>query len=309
MIGERLLPGASSYRPRRSARAEQPPTGRRFHCSRAGRGRRIRPTPRRRCSPSRSPYSVAVIAAALVAVALGLPPHGWSFPAQLRRNEAGATRPQGPVRVGPRYGRCRNCRQTTWYFTYKDFQPQGGRVAFQADGAVSYFNDLVTAGLAHEPRLKIGDSEIKIASIYGVLPRVECGTYTAFVLRRGGIDTQVLQPQEGGLGLRDQPGWGSTVPLASRSRFISEATSGIAASTGSRRPARAPRNPASPSGTATSRRSSRLRRAADEQAHALGRGRETRDRAAVLGRHQLEEHAHASVITVPPRSRRGRISP
>jgi hypothetical protein len=91
---------------------------------------------------------------------------------------------------GPRYGRCRDCRQTTWYFTYKDFQPQGAGVAFRAAGAASYFTIWGPPGWHTNRGLKIGDPEIKIASTYGILPRVECGTYTAFVLRRGNVDTQ-----------------------------------------------------------------------------------------------------------------------
>ena len=63
-------------------------------------------------------------------------------------------------------------------------------MAFQADGAASYFTIWSPPGWHTNRGLKIGDPEIEIASIYGVLPRVECGTYTAFVLRRGGIDTQ-----------------------------------------------------------------------------------------------------------------------
>lgn len=132
-----------------------------------------------------------MIAVALVAVALGLPQHGLVVPGHSFAGlKPGASRAQVLTAWGPRYGRCRNCRQTTWYFTYKDFQPQGAGVAFQADGAASYFTIWSPPGWHTNRGLKIGDPEIEIASIYGVLPRVECGTYTAFVLRRGGIDTQ-----------------------------------------------------------------------------------------------------------------------
>ena len=174
-----------------------------------------------------------MIAVALVAVALALPQHGVVVPGHSFAGlQLGATRAQVSAAWGPRYGRCRDCPQTTWYFTYKDFQPQGAGVTFRQTAPPSYFTIWSPPGWHTNRGLKIGDPEIEITSIYGVLPRVECGTYTALVLRRGADRHAVLRLQGRGLGLRAQLGWGSTLPLASRSRCISEATSGIAASTG-----------------------------------------------------------------------------
>jgi len=77
-----------------------------------------------------------MVAAALAAVALGLPQYGLVVPGHsFAGMQVGATRTQVLKAWGPRYGRCRDCRQTTWYFTYKDFQPQGAGVAFRAAGA------------------------------------------------------------------------------------------------------------------------------------------------------------------------------
>ena len=63
-----------------------------------------------------------MFAVALVAVALGLPQQGLVVPGHsFAGMKLGATRTQVMGAWGPRYGRCRNCRQTTWYFTYKEF--------------------------------------------------------------------------------------------------------------------------------------------------------------------------------------------
>jgi hypothetical protein len=126
-----------------------------------------------------------------LAVALGLPQHGVVVPGHsFAGMKLGATRTQVRDAWGPRFGRCRNCRQATWYFTYRDFQPQGAGVVFGAGRAASYFTIWAPPGWRTNRGLTIGDPEIRIASVYGVLPRVECGTYAALVLRRGEVDTQ-----------------------------------------------------------------------------------------------------------------------
>jgi hypothetical protein len=132
-----------------------------------------------------------MVAVALVAVALGLPQKGLVVPGHsFGGMQLGATRAQVLKSWGSHFGRCRGCSLPTWYFTYKEFQPQGAGVAFQAGSASSYFTIWSPPGWHTNLGLKIGDPEIKISTIYGILPRVECGTYTAFVLRRGRVDTQ-----------------------------------------------------------------------------------------------------------------------
>jgi hypothetical protein len=132
-----------------------------------------------------------VIAVVLVAAAFGLPQQGLVVPGHsFAGMTLGAPRAQVLRAWGPRYGRCRDCKQTTWYFTYKDFQPQGAGVAFQTGGVASYFTIWSPRGWHTNRGLKIGDPDVKIAAVYGVLPRVECGTYTAYVLRHRGADTQ-----------------------------------------------------------------------------------------------------------------------
>lgn len=133
-----------------------------------------------------------MVAVALVALALGLPPHAVVVPGRTFAGlRLGATQAQVRASWGPSFGPCRDCRQTTWYFTYKDFQPQGAGVAFRSGAAAAFFTIWAPPGWRTNRGLTVGDPEARIASLYGFLPRTECGTYAALVLRRGRIDTQI----------------------------------------------------------------------------------------------------------------------
>ena len=132
-----------------------------------------------------------MLAVALLAAALTLPPHativpGHSF-AGLR---LGVTGMQVRAAWGAQHGVCRGCPRPTWFFTYRRFQPQGAAVSFRAGAAESFFTLRAPAGWHTNRGLRIGDPEARVASIYGKLPRAECGTYSAFVLRRGTVDTE-----------------------------------------------------------------------------------------------------------------------
>jgi len=132
-----------------------------------------------------------MVVLALAALALGLPPHGVVVPGHTFAGmKLGATKAQVRAAWGPRFGRCRNCNRTTWYFTYRDFQPQGAGVAFLDDRAVSFFTLWAPRGWRTKGGLTIGDPEVRITAVYGVLPRIECGTYAALLLPRGAVDTQ-----------------------------------------------------------------------------------------------------------------------
>jgi hypothetical protein len=132
-----------------------------------------------------------MVVVAFAALALGLPQHGVVVPGHTFAGmKLGATKAHVRAAWGPRFGRCRNCSRATWYYTYRDFQPQGAGVAFANEGAASFFTLWAPRGWRTNRGLTIGDSELRITAMYGVLPRVECGTYAALVLRRGAVDTQ-----------------------------------------------------------------------------------------------------------------------
>jgi hypothetical protein len=132
-----------------------------------------------------------VVAAALVAVALGLPPAGVVVPGHSFAGlHLGATQTEVRDAWGLRFGRCRGCPQPTWYFTYKDFQPQGAGVALLNGRVTAMFTIWSPPGWRTSRGLKVGEPEARVGALYGPLPRTECGTYAALVLRRGRVDTQ-----------------------------------------------------------------------------------------------------------------------
>ncbi|HKP17088.1 MAG TPA: hypothetical protein VJT84_01335 [Gaiellaceae bacterium] len=142
-----------------------------------------------------------MLAAALVSLVLALPQHAVVVPGKSFAGlRLGATAADVRAAWGNRFGRCRNCAQPTWYFTYKQFQPQGAGVAFRTGHAAAFFTTWSPAGWRTDRGVTIGDPAARVTAVYGVLPRVECGTYAALVLRRGRTDTQFY--------LYDEKVWG-----------------------------------------------------------------------------------------------------
>jgi hypothetical protein len=144
---------------------------------------------------------VPLLATALAAVVLTLPPHGVVVPGKTFAGlKLGATRAQVERVWGGRHGACADCARPTWYFTYKRFEPQGAGVSFRNGTADTLFTLWSPAGWHTNRGLAVGDPEARITQLYGVLPRTECGTYSALVLRRGRTDTQIY--------VRAQEVWG-----------------------------------------------------------------------------------------------------
>ena len=138
-----------------------------------------------------------MLAAALISIALGLPQHGLVVPGQsLGGLRLGATKAQVQAAWGPRYGRCRDCTSLTWYFTYKRFQPQGAGVSFRAGRADQLFTIWAPPGWHTNRGLTVGDPSAQVTQLYGVLPRIECGTYEALLLRRGSTVTEIYLYQD-----------------------------------------------------------------------------------------------------------------
>jgi hypothetical protein len=133
-----------------------------------------------------------VLATVLTALALTLPGHAVVVPGKSFAGlHLGATGAQVRAAWGPGYGRCRGCPQPTWYFTYKRFEPQGAGVSFRRAAAEAFFTIWGPPGWHTDRGVKVGDPAARVTQLYGVLPRVECGTYAALVLRRGRTATQI----------------------------------------------------------------------------------------------------------------------
>jgi len=132
-----------------------------------------------------------MLAAVLAAIVLGLPQHATVVPGRSFAGlQLGATGMQVRAVWGRRYGVCRGCPRPTWFFTYERFTPQGAAVAFRGGAAESFYTLRAPPGWHTNRGLRIGDPEARVTALYGVLPRAECGTYSALVLQRGAGETQ-----------------------------------------------------------------------------------------------------------------------
>ena len=141
--------------------------------------------------------------AAALALTLALPQQGTVVPGKTfagLRLGASATQVQG---AWGRHGRCFGCVRPTWYFTYTRFEPQGAGVSFRNGAATAYFTIWSPPGWHTDRGLTVGDPVPRVTRLYGVLARVECGTYAALIIRRGRTATQiyVYQDQVWGFGL------------------------------------------------------------------------------------------------------------
>jgi hypothetical protein len=84
-------------------------------------------------------------------------------------------------RWGERFGRCRDCEHTTWYFNDRPFLPDGVGVAFERSRVSHVFTVWQPDGWRTPEGLVLGDPAADIARTYGPLDRRECGRYYALV--------------------------------------------------------------------------------------------------------------------------------
>ncbi|HMI98256.1 MAG TPA: hypothetical protein VK488_00310 [Gaiellaceae bacterium] len=105
---------------------------------------------------------------------------------------------------GSRHGVCRDCREQTWYFNLRKFEPQGAGLAFRRGRVVALFTVWSPQGWHTDRGLRIDDPAARIAGLYGSsLLRVDCGTYAVLLLRRGRTTTSfyVVDERVWGFGL------------------------------------------------------------------------------------------------------------
>ena len=141
---------------------------------------------------------------AAAAVAASLPQQGVLVPGEsLGGLGLGATRAQVAAAWGEEHGVCRSCRQTTWYFTYRRFEPQGAGVELRQGRVAALFTLWQPAGWRTSRGLRLGDEASRVRALYGPLPRTRCAGYEALTLRRGRTSTvfYVLRDEVWGFGL------------------------------------------------------------------------------------------------------------
>jgi hypothetical protein len=100
----------------------------------------------------------------------------------------GATPKQVRAAWGSKYGRCRDCRRPTWYFTYAVYKPRGAAVQFHHGRVEGIFTLWAPRGWRTTKGLYIGDNVTHLESLYGSLPRTDCPGYYALTMpTRGGV--------------------------------------------------------------------------------------------------------------------------
>lgn len=94
----------------------------------------------------------------------------------------GMTPAQVRAAWGPDYGRCRSCRNPTWYYNYAAFQPKGAGVEFRGGRVAAVFTLWAPAAWRTPKRLRIGDPATRVTQLYGALPELHCGGYDALTI-------------------------------------------------------------------------------------------------------------------------------
>lgn len=104
---------------------------------------------------------------------------------------------------GPRFGRCRSCETTTWYFNLRPFRPEGAGVEFGRGRVAAIFTLWRPQGWRTNRGVSLGESAARVTGVYGPLPRTQCGKYSALTLRRGPTVTSfyIVDDQVWGFGL------------------------------------------------------------------------------------------------------------
>jgi hypothetical protein len=125
------------------------------------------------------------------AVAASLPHHGTVVPGvSLGGLKLGDTQQRVTRTWGTKFGVCQGCSRTTWYFTYKRYEPQGAAVEFRARRVVALYTLWSPEGWRTTQGLLTGDPAPQVVSLYGPgLPKLQCGTYDAYELQRGNVVT------------------------------------------------------------------------------------------------------------------------
>jgi hypothetical protein len=83
---------------------------------------------------------------------------------------------------GKRFGRCRDCVDETWYYTYEPFEPEGAGVAFRRGRVERVFTLWQPQGWYTRGGLELGDPEAEATRILGALVRRHCVRYSALII-------------------------------------------------------------------------------------------------------------------------------
>jgi hypothetical protein len=104
---------------------------------------------------------------------------------------------------GDRHGLCRGCPETTWYFNYAPFTPQGSGVVLRQGRVVHVFTVWRPSGWKTAEGLTLGDPASDVSRLYGSLDRRACTGYYALLKPGKRVDNvfYIFQDKVWGFGL------------------------------------------------------------------------------------------------------------
>ena len=118
-------------------------------------------------------------------VAASLPLHGSVVPGMsLGGLKLGDTQQRVVGHWGTKFAVCRGCRSTTWYYNYVPYEPQGAGVEFRNGRVASLFTLWSPTGWHTPEGIRTGDPASQVVRLYGLLTRLDCGTYQAYQMPR-----------------------------------------------------------------------------------------------------------------------------
>jgi len=91
--------------------------------------------------------------------------------------------------LGKRYGVCRGCRTTTWYFTYRPFTREGLGVELTRNRVSAVYTVWQPAGWSAPKGLTIGAVEAQVTTLAGPLVVLTCSGYEALTKDTAAVQT------------------------------------------------------------------------------------------------------------------------
>jgi len=122
----------------------------------------------------------ALLCATAASASAALPRHGLLVPGRsLGGVHIGETAADVQATLGRRYGVCRGCRTTTWYFTYRPFTRQGLAVELARGRVSAVYTLWRPSGWSAPQGLRFGAVEAQVTTLAGPLIVLACMGYDA----------------------------------------------------------------------------------------------------------------------------------
>jgi hypothetical protein len=132
----------------------------------------------------------AVLLCAAAPAAAALPTAGTLVPGKsLGGIRLGETAAQVQAALGKRYGVCRGCRTTTWYFTYRPFTREGLGVELTRNRVSAVYTVWQPQGWSAPKGLTIGAVEAQVTTLAGPLVVLTCAGYEALTKDTTAVQT------------------------------------------------------------------------------------------------------------------------